>query len=138
MNDNERPFENTEVMVGRMIVSMSPGTGRINIPSTAEQAAENMRVLLEDSIQARPEVAGLEFERYVEIDEGDGRFGFKVTLPGYETYIVTVLMPGIALDKVRYMREEGQDIWDFPRLYVNGSSWVWVFALIDMDYFQRL
>ncbi len=44
-----------------------------------------------------------------------------------ETYHVG--MPGLPVAKVRFMGENGQDIWDFPRLYVNGSSWVWLYAI---------
>jgi hypothetical protein len=33
------------------------------------------------------------------------------------------------LEKVRYLDSENQDIFNFPRLYVDGSSWVWKYAL---------
>lgn len=38
-------------------------------------------------------------------------------------------MPGIALENVRYVGADDQNIWDFPRLYVEGSSWVWEFGV---------
>jgi len=37
-------------------------------------------------------------------------------------------MPGLPLDLVRYTGENGQNIWNFPRLYLDDSSWVWKFA----------
>jgi len=31
-------------------------------------------------------------------------------------------MPGLPIDEVHWMRQHDQNIWDFPRLYVGGSS----------------
>lgn len=45
----------------------------------------------------------------------------------------SVDMPSLSLEKIRYMGEKTQNIWDFPRLYVNGSSWVWKYATIKKD-----
>jgi hypothetical protein len=42
-------------------------------------------------------------------------------------------MPGIPLEQVRYMKEDGQNIWDFPRLYVDGDSWVWYYAVRRLE-----
>ncbi len=36
-------------------------------------------------------------------------------------------MPGIPLSEVRYVK--GLNAWLFPRLYVDGSSWLWEFAI---------
>lgn len=41
----------------------------------------------------------------------------------------SVDMPGTPLTEVRYI--DGADPWRFPRLYVDGSSWLWEFA-VDM------
>jgi hypothetical protein len=30
---------------------------------------------------------------------------------------------------LRFTGAADQNIWDFPRLYVNGSSWVWIYAV---------
>ena len=38
-------------------------------------------------------------------------------------------MPGIPTERVRYLGDPGQNIWDYPRLYVNGESGVWSIAL---------
>ena len=40
-------------------------------------------------------------------------------------------MPGISLEKVRFMGKEDENIWDFPRLYVDDESYVWKYALIN-------
>lgn len=58
--------------------------------------------------------------------DSGGRFGFTLSLGERK---VEVDMPGLPVERVRYMGEEGQNIWNFPRLYVDGSSWVWTFGL---------
>lgn len=58
--------------------------------------------------------------------DSGGRFGFTLSLGERK---VEVDMPGLPIERVRYMGEAGQNIWNFPRLYVDGSSWVWVYAL---------
>jgi hypothetical protein len=55
-----------------------------------------------------------------------GRWSFTVTADGHE-YLIE--MPGLPLDCVRFMDMPDQNVWDFPRLYVDGSSWLWMFAL---------
>ena len=122
-------YEKTEIVTPRGTISFAPGAGPITIESTAEQAIENMRVFLEDSRREKSAPTGMRWWRLKSEDE-DGRFGFRVKVKG-APYAVNVQMPGIALDKVRYMREEGQNIWDFPRLYVSGSSWIWMFGMLS-------
>ena len=58
--------------------------------------------------------------------DNGGRFAFTLSLGGRK---VEVDMPGLPIERVRYMGEAGQNIWDFPRLYVDGSSWIWTFGL---------
>lgn len=65
--------------------------------------------------------------------EKEGRWPFEVVHSGHRH---EVEMPGLPVDRVRYTNEDGQNIWDFPRLYVDGSSWVWRYALdvlLDCD-----
>ncbi|MGW5352244.1 hypothetical protein ACWERV_17245 [Streptomyces sp. NPDC004031] len=59
--------------------------------------------------------------------DGDGRYGFALHLP--DSRVIEVEMPGLPIDRVRYVGDPEQNIWDFPRLYVDGSSWVWKYAL---------
>ena len=40
-----------------------------------------------------------------------------------------VSMPGFSIERVRYLGLANQNIWQFPRLYIDGSSWVWKFAI---------
>lgn len=57
----------------------------------------------------------------------DGRYAYTVTFTDGRT--VQVDMPGRPTDQVRYMYREGQNPFDFPRLHVDGSSWLWLYAL---------
>ena len=38
-------------------------------------------------------------------------------------------MPGLPLDQVRFVEDEGQDIWKYPRLFVDGKPWLWKYAV---------
>lgn len=84
-------------------------------------AAEAILVFVDDL--NRPEtghLAGVTVARHAEAD-GDGWFGFKL-LRGRRSCIVA--MPGLSLDHTRNHPEGfGQ------RLYVDGNSWWWHFAL---------
>jgi hypothetical protein len=55
-----------------------------------------------------------------------GRYRFTLDIGGV-THDID--MPGVPIDQVRFMAEPGQDVWHFPRLYVDGSSWLWCHAL---------
>lgn len=64
-------------------------------------------------------------ERAADRDYGEGRYAFTLNRRDRS---VEIQMPGLSLTRVRYTGID-QDIWDFPRLYVNGSSYVWKYAL---------
>jgi hypothetical protein len=99
---------------------INPGSGPVN-NATEENAAENIKHYILDN-----GVEGVEFVRIPNKDYGNGRFAF---LLWKNTICHEIQMPGLPLERVRFVDSEGQNIWDFPRLYVDGSSWVWKFAL---------
>lgn len=106
-----------------MVFIVNPGSGPINEPTTVEDALANMDVFVADVIAAGHQVR---FDPDCQ-GEDDGRFVFEVTAEngtGYE-----IEMPGLPLERVRYMDDPDQNIVNFPRLYVNGSSWVWALAI---------
>ena len=104
-----------------MKVIINPGSGPIS--GTREGSAiKNIKHFILDC-----GFKGIEFARTPEYDD-DGRYSFILWM-GQRCH--TVDMPGLPLDKVRYMDEEDQNIWDYPRVYVDGSSWVWKFAILD-------
>lgn len=106
-----------------MTISINPGTGPV-IGATEEHAKANMDAFSADLRELGVYVTGL--TRRPDADE-DGRYAYLLTMG--DARKVEVEMPGLPLDQVRYTGADGQDIWDFPRLYVDGSSWIWKFAL---------
>jgi|SRR4051812_23443248 hypothetical protein len=90
--------------------------------ATEKQAWENVEVFIKDT-----RLNGVEFGRHPEAKDGDGgRFSYVLRLGDRSC---EVAMPGIPTEKVRWLDRDGQNIWHFPRLYVNGSSWAWKFAV---------
>lgn len=100
---------------------INPGTG--SIPgATEENAIANMSQFMQDC-----DVKDMRYTRSAERDDSEGRFGFDLYREG-DPLVVKVQMPGLPLERVRYMGETGNP-WNFPRLYVDGSSWLWEFAI---------
>jgi hypothetical protein len=101
-------------------VALNPGTGPIK--DAAEAHAEtNMWYLLTDCA-----AKNLKFVRVPEHDNAEGRYHYLV-YRGTRCHLVE--MPGLPLGQVRWMKEGKQNPWHFTRLYVNGNSWLWKFAL---------
>ncbi len=105
------------------IVMINPGAGPIPAGSVTN-ARKNIHAFVKDLELDDPPV---------EIDEGknlkpddDGRYVFELVRGQRST---TVSMPAYPLDKVRILHNDGQNPWSFPRLYVDGSSWLWCFAV---------
>ncbi len=38
-------------------------------------------------------------------------------------------MQGFPIEQVRFTDAEDQNIWDSSRLYIDGASWVWRYAV---------
>lgn len=108
----------------------NPGGAEPLVDATREQAAANMQQLLADL--AGCGLGGLSFtarpERDYDRREVKGKFAFMVSRRGRRKG-VEVQMPGIALERVRYV---AGDAWGWPRLYVNGSSWLWLLAVKEI------
>lgn len=101
------------------VIFNSPGTGPVE-GTTNANARVNIAAFIAD----------LDLDRVISDDdfmgECDGRYRFRLAL---DERFVYVDVPGLPLDEVRYVKGPGQNIWHFPRLYVDGSSWVWCYAL---------
>lgn len=108
------------------VIVINPGSGPVN-GATAENAWENMERLLADCDLRFDDTPDSYQIRREEGGDHDGRFRFYVYSPG-ETFHTSVDMPGLPLERVRYMGEHDQNPWNFPRLYVDGSSWLWCYA----------
>lgn len=107
-----------------MHVIINPGSGPVP-DATEGNAATNITVFADDLRRAGLSVA--DCTRTPDADYGDGRYAFALAMTDGRT--IEIQMPGLPVDRVRYMDADGQNIWDFPRLYVDDSSWVWKFAL---------
>lgn len=101
-------------------ISINPGSDALRAGDLA-QARSNMEVFIRDALGAAAKQARItEGAR-----EENGRFLFNVALGARS---VSVSMPGLPLEQVRYKNTSGQDIWAFPRLFVDGASWVWLYG----------
>lgn len=111
-----------------MNIIVNPGSGPV--PEATEQhAAGNMAVFADDLRTAGHGVDT--FTRHADADYGDGRYAYTLTMDDGRS--IEIQMPGLPVDRVRFMSEDGQNIWDFPRLYVDGGSWIWQFALSSCE-----
>lgn len=105
-----------------MNIVINPGSGPA-WGATEGNATANMQKFTSDLTERGIPAT---FARRPDADYGEGRYAFMVTP---ETGVAQeVQMPGLPLDRVRWLGPE-QDIWQFPRLYVDGGSWIWFFAL---------
>lgn len=129
MDENQLPYELDPIETRFGMVFTNPGTGAVR-GASEQHAIDNMRQFITDA-----RVDGLYLRRAAEKDYGEGRFAFLVLRDGYDQ-IIEIQMPGIPLEKVRFTGAEDQNIWHYPRLYKDGSSWVWQYAVIDQDDYE--
>lgn len=100
--------------------AINPGTGPVT--DATEELAIAAATKMVDDIKLQ----GATFKRAPQRDESDGRYGFVFS---FGERSVDVDIPGLSLDRVRYVGGANQNPWRFPRLYVDGSSWLWEFAI---------
>lgn len=113
------------------MIAVNPGTGYVP-NATLENAVSNMKHWLVDC-----DLKNHKFIYEPENDVNDGRFSFIVLEIGdNEGVFHRIQMPGLPLEEVRYVGSENQNVWHFPRLYVDGSSWVWKFSLLKKSDFS--
>ena len=101
-------------------IIINPGTGSV-LEASEENAIENIKCFISDN-----GVEDIVYKRIPNSDYGDGRYAFCLKKDGI---CHEIQMPGLTIEKVRYLGNEDQNIWNYPRLYVDGSSWVWKYAL---------
>jgi len=103
-------------------IHINPGSGPVRGKNLKSNAINNISQFLQD-------VGGNSEWEYIKKQE-DGRFLFVISSVVAD---VEVEMPGLPLEEVRYIDKNNQNIWDFDRLYINGSSWVWLYAVQSMQ-----
>ena len=106
-----------------MTVIINPGTEPC-LDANADDAWTNMRALI-----AECGLPDADIERDPSGDDDGGRWYFVVRHYDREC---SVEMPGWPLERVRYTGDDDQNIWHFPRLYVDGDSWVWKYAVSQL------
>lgn len=100
-------------------VISNPGTGPVD--GTRERdARRNIGAFCRDLALPSPNIR---VERRPSGDF-DGKYDYLLRR-GIRT--TTVSMPGLPLDRVKL--RPGSNAWHFPRLYVDGSSWLWPYAI---------
>lgn len=102
----------------KTLVCINPGTGPVENASP-KIARKNMEVFAKEV-----GFDGIKIKRCKGRDEDDGRFGFSLKYEKEECYVD---MPGLPLEQVRWTKKLNP--WHFPRLYVDGGSWLWEFAV---------
>lgn len=102
-------------------IMINPGAGRVE-SGTWEQAYENIKQYIKDCEIPMHIVSA----RFIPCE---GRYMFVLDADDF-SYRTEVEMPGLPLNNVRYIDEGKQNPFDFPRLYVDGSSWLWKYAVV--------
>jgi len=128
MNDKLHPRIDTAAGT----IFINPGTGVVE-GATEKNARENMKQFVKDCDSSLT----WRFKRNKKADYGEGRFAFTVSCDEFPAKKVEIQMPGWELERVRFTGEDGQNIWHYPRLYVDGSSSVWKWAILDREYFNE-
>jgi hypothetical protein len=100
-----------------MNVAINPGTGPINLPYRRTWAVRNIDLLRQDLRLPKVEISS-------GISCRDGRWSFRLK---HGSRSCVVHMPGCGEKHVRFFGNL-PDMWT-PRLYVDGDSWLWPFAV---------
>lgn len=111
-------------------ISINPGSGPVNGELSWGNAYENIKQYIKDY-----EIP-LHIVKSNHVPD-EGRYLFVLRNDEYD-FETEVEMPGLPLEKVRYVRAEGQNILEFPRLYVDGGSWIWNCSLITKEQITEL
>lgn len=128
MSDKLHP----QIKIGSGTIFINPGTGVVE-DATEDNARINIKQFLKDCEGS----LHWHSRRAKAKDYGDGRYAFAVWCDEFAHKKVEIQMPGWELERVRYLGLAGQNVFNFPRLYVDGSSWLWEFAILDSDYFAE-
>ncbi|WP_020118843.1 hypothetical protein [Streptomyces canus] len=95
---------------------LNPGSGPVP-DATEEQATANTAAFV-DELRTSYSVNVVSFVRAATSDYGEGRWAFELLTDDERR--IEVQMPGAPLKQVRE---------EWTRLYVDGSSWYWEYAL---------
>lgn len=105
-----------------MSILINPGSGPVGKEVSWDNAYENIRAYIADC-EIPMRIVSSQHE------DDEGRYLFVLRNDEYD-YQIEVEMPGLPLESVRYVKGEKRSILDFPRLYVDGSSWIWYIGIV--------
>lgn len=107
------------------MIVINEGAG--SVPDAEEANALHNMALFNYELRVIDKVTVDTWDRHRDVD-GDGRFGFTVKLSNGAERVIR--MPGADIEQVRYLDTDYQrHRSDFTRMYVDGSSWFWCYAL---------
>lgn len=117
------------------MIIVNPGAGPVDGDPTQDAADANMEAFVRDLEHAG--CGGATWchlseptrdEAHLSVGIGDGRWPYRVVI-GDVSFVVD--MPGLALHRVRWVDTGVPDprIFEYPRLYVDGNSWLWPLAV---------
>lgn len=108
-----------------MNVLINPGSGPVDRKVSWDNAYENIKAYIADC-EIPMRIVRSEHE------DDEGRYLFILRNDEYD-YQTEVEMPGVPLEAVRYVEGDKRNILDFPRLYVDGSSWIWYIGTVKKE-----
>lgn len=111
-------------------IMMNPGIGPVGGEISWDNAYENITAYIADC-EIPMRVVRSEHE------DDEGRYLFVLRNDEYD-YQIEVEMPGLPLDRVRYVEGDKRNIFDFPRLYVDGISWIWYIGTIKKELIKEI
>lgn len=119
-------------------ILINPGAGPLLDPAGPDQALTNAQAFVQDLIALGNTASVAVLTQPTDLDLAlmmggtkyttthDGRYPFRLVVDGHDHLLE---MPGLDLEHVRFMENPGQSILDFPRVFLDGSSWTWDIAL---------
>ncbi|MCM1440462.1 MAG: hypothetical protein NC131_14840 [Roseburia sp.] len=108
-----------------MYILINPGSEAIEETVSWDNAYENIKAFIADCEIPMRIVRS-------EHTPDEGRYLFVLKNDEYD-YQIDVEMPGLPLERVRYIEKDRRSILDFPRLYVDGDSWIWYIATVKRE-----
>jgi hypothetical protein len=114
--------------------AINPGSGPVQ-EASLEHAQENIKVFAKDITKVHHFTVKDIFRLEDDDDRGYFAYALDVEKYGLERRL-RVDMPGLPLERVRYLGLPGQDAWEFQRLDLDHSSWLWKYA-VDLSRAER-
>lgn len=113
-----------------MSIAINPGSGPVGGEVSWDNAYENIAAYIADCEIPMNIVRS-------EHKADEGRYMFVLRNDEYD-YQIDVEMPGLPLEKVRYVEGDERSILEFPRLYVDGGSWIWYLATVKKEHIKEI